>query len=789
MSVLPVLPIRDTVIFPGVIAPLFVGRQRSLRSLEEASVSDKNLLVVAQRENTPEDPSPEELYGVGTLCQVIQMVRIPDGSTKVLIEGNSRAFVTEYIPNADYLSADVVPIEFEGGLSPKAEPLRRTVLQQFERYVNLHPRLPIEVAFSLSSVDDPFLFADIVSSHIQVKIGEKQELLELVNPEERMERLLRLLLRETELLEMEHSIHDKVRREIERNNKEYYLREQLKAIQAELGQPDLPMEYDELLRKIKKAKMPKEIEKKAISELDRLAKMPQMSAEATVSRTYIEWLSNMPWRKKSAERLDIAIAQEVLNEDHYGLEEVKERILEFLAVQQLTPKASRRGQVLCFVGPPGVGKTSLGKSIARALNRKFVNFSLGGMRDEAEIRGHRRTYIGALPGRIIQKLKQAETRNPVMLMDEIDKVGTDFRGDPSSALLEVLDPEQNNSFTDHFLEVPFDLSQVMFITTANVTHTIPRPLLDRMEIISLPGYVAEEKLHIAKRHLLPKILRENGLDSFHVRISDSVLKKVIGEYTREAGVRGLDRQLSKVARKLAAEIVRERSEKKSSRRSFSVSLPLLKEYLGAPKLHGTRLPRRDSVGAALGLAWTETGGDVLVIETVAMKGTGKVAFTGNLGDIMQESAHAALGYLRSSSAAYGLGAVEWEKIDIHVHVPEGAIPKDGPSAGVTLALSMLSALSRKPVRSSIAMTGEITLRGAVLPIGGVREKVLAARRNGIKTVILPGENRVDVYELVDWAKDDMTFHYVSHVSDVFALALVGGGGRAEAAKGKEEKRR
>jgi ATP-dependent Lon protease len=760
------------VIFPGVIAPLFVGRPRSLRGIEDASLNDGELLVVTQRDNSSDDPTrPEDLYSMGTLCRVMQMVRIPDGSTKVLIEGNSRARVEAYAMRGDFLSADVTQVTFEGDLSSRSEPLRRAVLEQFERYVNLHPKLPIEIAFSLSNVEDILLFADIIASHIQIKISEKQELLELIDPEARLDSLLRLLIRETELLEMEHSIHDKVRKEIEKNNKEYYLKEQLKAIQAELGQPDPTNEYDDLMIKIKRSKMPKEVEKKAITELDRLAKMPQMSAEATVSRTYIEWLVDVPWRKRSKDRLDIGIARQVLDEDHYGLDEVKERILEFLAVQRLSGKEARRGQVLCFVGPPGVGKTSLGKSIARALNRKFTNFSLGGMRDEAEIRGHRRTYIGSLPGRIIQKLKQAGVRNPVMLMDEIDKVGTDFRGDPSSALLEVLDPEQNNSFTDHFLEAPYDLSQVMFITTANVTHTIPKPLLDRMEIISIPGYVVEEKTHIAERHLLPKVLKDNGLGGIKVAVSDQVIKKIITEYTREAGVRDLDRQLSKIARKLAAKIVCDNEGGGRLPRSVSVSLASIKKYLGAPKLHDARLPRKDSVGAALGLAWTESGGDVLVIETVAMKGSGKVLFTGNLGDIMQESAQTALGYLRSCASKYSLSSIEWDKTDIHVHVPEGAIPKDGPSAGVTMALSMLSALGERPIRSDVAMTGEVTLRGTVLPIGGVREKILAAKRNGINNVILPKDNGVDVDELAEWARDGMTFHYVSGVSEVFNLAL------------------
>ncbi|MDR3355024.1 MAG: endopeptidase La [Synergistaceae bacterium] len=782
MSQVPVLPVRDVVIFPGVIAPLFVGRPRSLRGIEDASLNDRELLIVAQRDNSSEDPRPEDLYSMGTLCRVMQMVRIPDGSTKVLIEGNSRARVDGYIMTGDFLSADVTQVTFDDDLSSRSEPLRRAVLEQFERYVNLHPKLPIEIAFSLANVEDVFLFADIIASHIQVKISEKQELLELINPESRLDRLLRMLIRETELLEMEHSIHDKVRREIEKNNKEYYLKEQLKAIQAELGQPDPTNEYDDLLLRIKKSKMPRDVEKKAITELERLAKMPQMSAEATVSRTYIEWLVDVPWKKRSKDRLDIGIARQVLDEDHYGLDEVKERIIEFLAVQRMSRNEARRGQVLCFVGPPGVGKTSLGKSIARALNRKFVNFSLGGMRDEAEIRGHRRTYIGSLPGRIIQKLKQAGVKNPVMLMDEIDKVGTDFRGDPSSALLEVLDPEQNNSFTDHFLEAPYDLSQVMFITTANVTHTIPKPLLDRMEMISIPGYVVEEKMHIAERHLLPKVLKDNGLSRIKVTIHERVIRKIITEYTREAGVRDLDRQLSKIARKLAAKIVHDYEDGSKPPRSVSVPLTSVKKYLGAPKLHDARLPRKNSVGAALGLAWTESGGDVLVIETVAMKGSGKVLFTGNLGDIMQESAQTALGYIRSCASKYNLGSVEWDKMDIHVHVPEGAIPKDGPSAGVTLALSMLSALTDRAIRSDIAMTGEVTLRGTVLPIGGVREKILAAKRNGINTVILPKENGVDVDELAEWARDGMMFHYVSGVSEVFNLALLkdaGDGGKKD----------
>lgn len=771
MDMLPVLPVRDIVIFPGVIAPLFVGRTRSLKSVEEASLNDKNLFVVAQRDVASEDPEPSELYKMGTLCRVIQMVRIPDGSTKILIEGNSRAVVKRYIQTGEFLAAKIEEISFGGKPSDRAEPLRRAVLEQFERYVDLHPRLPVEIAFSLSNVDDINLFADIVSSHVQLKMPEKMELLEQVDPEERLDKLMFFLMRETELLETEHSIHDRVRKEIDRNNKEVYLKEQMKAIQAELGQGDPASDVEELSLRIKKAKMPKDVAKKARVELDRLAKMPHMSAEATVARTYIEWLTDMPWKKKSADRLDLGIAKQVLDEDHYGLDEVKERILEFLAVQRLSKVKSRRGQVLCFVGPPGVGKTSLGRSIARALGRKFVNFSLGGMHDEAEIRGHRRTYIGSLPGRIIQKMKQAEVLNPVMLMDEIDKVGKDFRGDPSSALLEVLDPEQNAAFTDHFLEVPFDLSSVMFITTANATHTIPRPLLDRMETISIPGYVVEEKIHIATRHLWPRVKAENGLTSFDVTIPEELVREMITEYTHEAGVRDLDRVLSKLARKVAAGIVSDQESGKRVRRSIKLTEVMMKKHLGAPKLHGPNIPKKNSVGAALGLAWTSAGGDVLVIESAMMKGAGQVSCTGNLGDIMQESAKTALSYLRANASKYKLGRIAWGKSDIHVHVPEGAIPKDGPSAGVTIALSLLSVLSRRPIRSDIAMTGELTLRGAVLPIGGVREKILAAKRSGIYSVILPKENRVDVDELAGWARDGMTFHFVSDVDEVFGLAL------------------
>ena len=771
MALLPVLPIRDMVLFPGVIAPLFVERPQSLKALEEASLHDKQILVVSQKEMQVDVPEGDDLYTVGTLCQIIQMVRIPDGTTKVLVEGNSRAKVLEYQPQADYMAAEVEEIAFTGKTSRKVEALRRAAFDQFESYVNLHPKIPVEIAASIAGVEDPALLADLIASHVHVRISERQELLEMLAPEKRLELLMRLLVRENELLEMEHSIHNRVRQEIDRGHREYYLKEQLRAIQEELGDWDGSSESGELREQILKARMPKEVEKKTLHELDRFSKMPSMSAEATVVRTYIDWLVALPWNKQSKDRLDLKEARHVLDEDHYGLDEVKERILEFLAVRKLASKQNARGQVLCFVGPPGVGKTSLGRSIARALGHKFVSMSLGGVRDEAEIRGHRKTYIGSLPGRIIQKMKQAGTKNPVMLLDEIDKLGSDYRGDPSAALLEVLDPEQNRNFTDNFLEVPFDLSNVMFITTANVAHTIPRPLLDRMEVISISGYVTEEKVHIAKRHLWQRIMREAGIETWKIPLPDKTIAKIITEYTREAGVRNLDRQLSKIARKLATKVVADYEINQELPKKLSVPPTSVKQYLGAPRLHETHLPKEETVGAAMGLAWTETGGDVLIIESVVMKGKGKVTFTGNLGEIMQESAQTALGYLRSCAEQYGLQDTDWDAIDIHVHVPEGAIPKDGPSAGVTLALSMLSSLTNRKITPSIAMTGEITLRGSVLPIGGAREKILAAKRHGIMKVLLPKDNKVDVEEMPSWVKEGMEFRYMGHVRDVFAQAL------------------
>ena len=762
-----VLPIRDIVVFPGIIAPLFVGRPRSLKAIEMAMLQDKTILVATQKDMQVDDPLPEDLYTTGNLCTILQMVRIPDGTTKVLIEAVERVTVKDYLPGKETLEADVLPLEWEEHSSPNLEPLKRSVLEQFEKYVTLHPRIPAEVLITIMNVDDPRQISDLVSSHLFIKVEAKQKLLEMVNLEKSLKFLLKILIEEIDILQLEQDIQDKVRQEVERGHKEYYLREQLKIIQGELGHSDAPSESEELRERIEKASMPEASEAKALHELDRLSKMPVMSAEATVVRTYIDWLITLPWKVLSPDILDIHRAEKVLDDDHYGLEKVKERILEFLAVRKLA-SGKMKAQVLCFVGPPGVGKTSLGKSIARALNRKFVNMSLGGMRDEAEIRGHRRTYVGAMPGRIIQKIRQSGVRNPVLLMDEIDKMGQDFRGDPAAALLEVLDPEQNNAFTDHFIEVPFDLSEVIFITTANVTHTIPRPLLDRMEVIKIPGYVWQEKIKIARRHLLPRILREHGLSPKQVRITPKALEKIISDYTREAGVRGLERELASVCRKVARKIV---DGGENPEETYSIGPRDLKDYLGPPKLYDIRLPKTKEVGTVVGLAWTETGGDVLVIEAVTMKGKGEVTLTGNLGSVMQESAQTAIGYLRSNSETLGIGDVDWKGIDLHLHIPEGAIPKDGPSAGITMAVAILSAVRNTPVLPDIAMTGEISLQGKVLPVGGIRDKILAAKRQGIHNILLPAANRPDVEEIVDWTKEGLSFKYAEEVSDVFSFAL------------------
>lgn len=770
MHIHPVVPVRDMVVFPGVIAPLFVGRPRSARALEEANIRGHLVFITAQKNSQIENPDPDDLNTVGTLCKILQTVRMPDGTIKAVLEGGWRCRAVHFISGDSFLEAEIEKIPSTNtSYTNQAEALRRAVLTEFEQYVRLNLKLPDEVSHSAENIEDTDLFADIVASHSLLKHQDKQKLLETPDLIERLRRLLAILMRENEFLKMEHDIQDKVRNEMDKGQKQYYLREQLKIIQQELGEDSPLSETEELRSRAENTGLPEEAREKVMRELERYARMAPISPEATVSRTYIEWLLDLPWNVSSEDHLNLKDARKVLEEDHYGLDEVKERILEFLAVRKLAAD-NMRAQVLCFVGPPGVGKTSLGKSIARTMGRKFVNMSLGGLRDEAEIRGHRRTYVGALPGRIVQKIKAAGTNNPVLLMDEIDKIGNDFRGDPAAALLEVLDPEQNCSFTDNFLEISFDLSKVMFITTANSTGTIPRPLLDRMEIIPLPGYVAEEKVNIAKKHLLPRILKEHGLTAKNMTVPEATIRNIITAYTMEAGVRNLDRQLSKLARKVAAEMANSSTADEAGR-TIRITKDIMKKMLGAPKLHTTRIPNEDPLGTALGLAWTETGGSVILIESAVMEGSGNVSYTGNLGDIMQESAQTALAYLRSNAPAFGIENIDWKKKDIHIHVPEGAVPKDGPSAGITLALSLCSALTGRKVDASYAMTGEMTLHGNVLPIGGVREKVLAAKRLGIKKLILPEDNKSDVDELGDWIKSGMKIHYVSKMSTVFQLAL------------------
>ncbi|NLL41090.1 MAG: endopeptidase La [Synergistaceae bacterium] len=770
MQIHPVVPVRDMVVFPGVIAPLFVGRPRSARAIEEANTRGHLVFITAQKNSLIENPDPDDLNTIGTLCKILQTVRMPDGTIKAVLEGGWRCRAVHFITGDSFLEAEIEKIPSTNtAYTNQTEALRRAVLSEFEQYVKLNLKLPDEVSHSVENIEDTDLFADIVASHSLLRHQDKQKLLETPDLIERLRRLLGILMRENEFLKMEHEIQDKVRNEMDKGQKQYYLREQLKIIQQELGEDGPLSEAEELRSRAEDTDLPEEARERVMRELERYARMAPISPEATVARTYIEWLLDLPWNVFSEDHLNLKDARKILEEDHYGLEEVKERILEFLAVRKLAAD-NMRAQVLCFVGPPGVGKTSLGKSIARTMGRKFVNMSLGGLRDEAEIRGHRRTYVGALPGRIIQKIKAAGTNNPVLLMDEIDKIGTDFRGDPAAALLEVLDPEQNCSFTDNFLEISFDLSKVMFITTANSTGTIPRPLLDRMEIIPIPGYVAEEKVKIAKKHLLPRILREHGLEAKDMIVPEATIRNIITLYTMEAGVRNLDRQLSKLARKVAAEMATSSPADKPET-PIRITKDVMKKMLGAPKLHTTRIPKEEPLGTAIGLAWTETGGSVILIESAVMEGSGNVTYTGNLGDIMQESAQTALAYLRSNAEAFGIENIDWKKKDIHIHVPEGAVPKDGPSAGITLALSLCSALTGRKVDASYAMTGEMTLHGNVLPIGGIREKILAAKRHGIKKLILPEDNRPDVEELSDWIKSGMKIHYVSKMSTVFQLAL------------------
>ena len=762
-AVLAVLPLRDIVVFPHMIVPLFVGREKSVRALEAVMREDKQILLVAQKNATQDDPSADDIYRVGTVSTILQLLKLPDGTVKVLVEGNARARITGFKETESYFEAEVEPLPDVPAEGKEMEALGRSVVSQFEQYIKLNKKIAPEVLVSLNQIEDPSKLADTVAAHLNLKIAEKQEILEAAKVGDRLERVFGHMESEIGVMQVEKRIRNRVKRQMEKTQREYYLNEQLKAIQKELGEgEDGKDETAELEAKIKKTHFSKEAREKAMAELRKLKTMSPMSAEATVVRNYLDWMLSIPWKKRSKIRNDVIEAEKVLDADHYGLEKVKERILEYLAVQARSPKL--RGPILCLVGPPGVGKTSLGKSIARATGRNFVRMSLGGVRDEAEIRGHRRTYIGSMPGKVIQGMKKAKTSNPLFLLDEVDKLGADWRGDPSSALLEVLDPEQNATFADHYLEVDYDLSDVMFVTTANSLR-MPQPLMDRMEIIRIPGYTEDEKVEIAKRHLIAKQSEAHGLKPDEWHISEEALRDLIRTYTREAGVRNLERELANLARKAVREIVTKKAKK------VAITRKNLDKYAGVPKFRFGETEAEDMVGVVTGLAWTEVGGEILTIESVLLPGKGNVKQTGKLGDVMQESVSAALSYVRSRSIKFGIKPTLFEKRDIHVHVPEGATPKDGPSAGIAMATSIVSVLTGIPVRRDVAMTGEITLRGRVLPIGGLKEKLLAALRAGITTVFIPKDNEKDLAEIPDNVKKGLKLIPVADVDEVIAQAL------------------
>jgi ATP-dependent Lon protease len=763
--VLPVLPLRDIVVFPKIAAPLFVGREKSVRALDEVMRKDKQVVLATQMDASEDEPSTDRIYRVGTLATIVQLLKLPDGTVRVLVEGGQRARITKFIENGEFFEAEIEELEETNGDSPEARAIARAAAEQWDNYVKLSRKTPPDVHQSVSQISEPSRLADSIANHLAVKIPDKQSLLELTDVPQRLERILALIEGEVGMLQVERKIKNRVKRQMEKTQREYYLNEQMKAIQRELGDgEDGREDIAELEARIKQKKLPKDVRAKAEAELKKLRQMSPMSAESTVVRNYLDWLLSLPWGVKKPVKKNIEAAEEILNADHYGLEKVKDRILEYLAVQARTSKV--RGPILCLVGPPGVGKTSLGKSIAKATGRDFVRMSLGGVRDEAEIRGHRRTYIGSMPGRVIQSMKKAKSANPLFLLDEIDKLGADYRGDPSAALLEVLDPEQNSTFNDHYLEVDYDLSDVLFITTANSLN-MPQPLLDRMEIIRIPGYTEDEKVEIAKRHLLDKQLEMNGLKSGELTISDDALTDLVRRYTREAGVRSLERELSNLARKA----VREIEQKKKT--SVSITKDNLPDYAGVWKYRYGEGELEDQVGVVTGLAWTEVGGELLTIEAVQMPGKGAMTVTGNLKDVMRESISAASSYVRARSLAFGLKPPIFRTRDIHVHVPEGATPKDGPSAGVAMATAIVSVLTGVPVRKDIAMTGEITLRGRVLPIGGLKEKLLAALRGGIKTVLIPKDNEKDLADIPDNVKTGLQIIPVSTVDEVLAKALTG----------------
>ena len=770
-QILPVLPVRDTVYFPNMLFPLFLGREKSIRALDYALEKHRYLLLVAQRDISVEEPGPQDMYEVGIIAEVMQVLRVPDGTVRITLEGVRRARIVKLIHAAPFFKARVKLLQSEPAEGAQAEALMRSITSIFDQIVqnqggcNGRP-IPPELLMNVAGVDDPEKLVDIIMPHLPVRTEIKQEVLEMVKVVDRLEMLNSLLQKEMEVLDIQRNIRTRVEKEIGDMQREYILREQLKAIQNELGERDGRLsEMEEYRNRISEAKMPPDVDEKAVKELDRLDKMPYAAPEGVVVRNYLDWLISLPWSVWSEEAIDVDKARKVLDADHFGLDKVKERVVEFLAVRKLAKEM--KGPILCFVGPPGVGKTSIGKSIARSMGRKFYRLSLGGIRDEAEIRGHRRTYIGAMPGRIIQGLKQVGTRNPVFMLDEVDKLGVDFRGDPSAALLEALDPEQNDSFSDHYLEVPFNLRDVMFITTANVLDTVPPALRDRMEVIPFSGYIEDEKLQISRKYLIPKQLRENGLSKSLLAIHEPAIRRVIREYTREAGVRSLERSIGTICRKVAKEVAAGSTAKTAVRDS---DVP---KYLGPRRYHFGRAEEKDEIAAVTGLVYTEAGGDVVSIEAVVMKSPkGSLTLTGQLGDVMKESGQAALTYVRSRAKALGVDEDFYSHSDIHVHVPEGAVPKDGPSAGITIATAIASALTRRPVRKDVAMTGEITLRGRVLPIGGVKEKVLAAHRAGIRTVILPRDNENDLRDIPANVREEMSFHLVAHADQVLEIALI-----------------
>ncbi|MBU2581638.1 MAG: endopeptidase La [Alphaproteobacteria bacterium] len=759
----PVLPLRDIVVFPYMIVPLFVGREKSINALEEVMRTDKQILLAAQKNAGDDDPEEEAIYNVGTLASVLQLLKLPDGTVKVLVEGTARARITSFTDNAEYYEAHVERVEEEIGAEDEIEALARSAVSQFEQYVKLNKKISPEVLGTISQIEDYSKLADTVASHLAIKIADKQEVLEVMSISDRLERVYTLMESEISVLQVEKKIRSRVKRQMEKTQREYYLNEQMKAIQKELGDTDERDDIVEFEEKIESTKLSKEARDKALAELKKLKQMSPMSAEATVVRNYLDWILSIPWGVKGKVKKDLAEAEKILDDEHYGLEKVKERILEYLAVQNRTNKL--KGPILCLVGPPGVGKTSLGKSIANATGREFVRMSLGGVRDEAEIRGHRRTYIGSMPGKVIQSMRKGKKNNPLFLLDEIDKMGSDFRGDPAAALLEVLDPEQNATFNDHYLEVDYDLSNVMFVTTANSLN-IPPALLDRMELIRIAGYTEDEKLQIAKRHLIPSQRQAHGLEDGEWQIEDGAVTEIIRRYTREAGVRSLERELAKLARKAVKEILT------SSKTTITVTKDNVGDFLGVWKYRYGEAEEKDQIGIVTGLAWTEVGGELLTIEGIKMPGKGRMSVTGNLRDVMKESIQAANAYVRSRSIDFGIKPPVFEKTDIHVHVPEGATPKDGPSAGIAMVTAIVSVLTQIPVRKDVAMTGEITLRGRVLPIGGLKEKLLAALRGGLKTVLIPDENVKDLADISDEVKEKLEIVPVSRVDEVLKAALV-----------------